>query len=178
MAARPELRRLEAEVNLAASSGRVAKAAWWPQVAAQAGYQYDGLAFADRASAWVVGGEARWSFSTGMGDKAAMRAAAAADLRARAELADARSGVEVEIIGALRQLESAEAREGLARASVAQARESHRIVRDRYEAGLAGVQDVLAASAAVLQAETGRVSAVADRVVAQAALDHAIGRRP
>jgi outer membrane protein TolC len=37
---------------------------------------------------------------------------------------------------------------------------------------------VLAASAAVLQAETARVSAVADRLVAQAALDRAVGRRP
>lgn len=177
LAGRPDLRRREAEIGLAASTGRQAKAAWWPQVAAQAAYQYDGLSFADRASAWVVGGEARWSFSTGMGEKAAMKAAAAADARARAELADARAAVEVEVIGAVRQLESAEAREGVARASVDQARESQRILRDRYEAGLAGVQDVLAAAAAVLQAETARVSAVADRLVAQASLDRAIGRR-
>ena len=136
LAARPDLRRRDAEVRVAASTGRHAKAAWWPQVAAQAAYQYDGLSFADRASAWVVGGEARWSFSTGMGDKAAMRAAAAADARARAELADARAAVEVEVIAAVRQLESAEAREGVARASVAQARESQRILRDRYDAGL------------------------------------------
>jgi outer membrane protein TolC len=176
--ARPDLRRKEAEVSLAASGGRQAKAAWWPQVAAQAAYQYDGLSFADRASAWVIGGEARWSFSTGMGERAAMKAAAAADARARAELADARAAVEVEVVGAVRQLESAEAREGVARASVAQARESQRILRDRYEAGLAGVQDVLAAAAAVLQAESARVAAVADRLSAQAALDRAIGRRP
>jgi outer membrane protein TolC len=43
---------------------------------------------------------------------------------------------------------------------------------------MAGVQDLLTAAAAVLQAETSQVSAVADRVVAQAALDRAIGRRP
>jgi outer membrane protein TolC len=178
LAARPDLRRREAEVDLASSSGRQAKAAWWPQVAAQAAYQYDGLSFSDRASAWIVGGEARWSFSTGMGEKAAMRAATSADVKARAQLADARAAVEVEVVGAVRQLESAEAREAVARASVAQARESQRILRDRYEAGMAGVQDVLAASAAVLQAETARVSAVADRLVAQAALDRAIGRRP
>jgi outer membrane protein len=178
MTARPDLRRVEAQVRLADSSGREAKAAWWPQVAAQAGYQYDGLSFADRAPAWVVGGEARWSFSTGMGEKAAVKAAAAADARARAELADARAGVELEVIGAVRQLESAEAREAVARASIAQARESRRILRDRYDAGMAGVQDLLTAAAAVLQAETSRVSAVADRVVAQAALDRAIGRRP
>jgi outer membrane protein len=113
-----------------------------------------------------------------MGDKAAIKAAAAAHVRARAELADARAAVEVDVVVAVRQLESAEAREAVARASVAQSRESQRILRDRYEAGLAGVQDVLAAAAAVLQAETARVAVVAERLVAQAALDRAIGRRP
>jgi outer membrane protein len=178
LSARPDLRRLEAEIGVADAAGREAAAAWWPQVAAQAAYQYDGLSFSDRASAWVVGGEARWSFSTGMGDKAAIKAAAAAHVRARAELADARAAVEVDVVVAVRQLESAEAREAVARASVAQSRESQRILRDRYEAGLAGVQDVLAAAAAVLQAETARVAVVAERLVAQAALDRAIGRRP
>jgi outer membrane protein TolC len=178
LAARPDVRRRDAEVNLAGSAGRQARAAWWPQLAAQVGYQYDGLSFADRASAWLVGGEARWSFSTGLGDKAATKAAAAAAARARAELADARAAAEVEVISAVRRLESAEAREGVARASVVHARESQRILRDRYDAGLAGVQDVLAAAAAVLEAESARVSAVADRLMAQAALDRAIGRRP
>jgi outer membrane protein TolC len=84
----------------------------------------------------------------------------------------------VEVLSALRQLESAEARERVARATVAQAVESQRILRDRYEAGMAGVQDVLSASAAVLSAETSRMAAVVDRIVAQAALDRAIGRRP
>ena len=107
-----------------------------------------------------------------------MKAAAAAEQKARASLDDARAGVQVEVLSAVRQIESAEAREAVARASVAQARESQRIIRDRYDAGMAGVTDVLGAAAAVLNAETSRVSAVADRIAAQAALDSAIGRRP
>lgn len=178
IANRPELKRGEGGVALAESGRRQAKSAWWPQVAAQAAYQYDGLSFSDRASSWVVGGEARWSFSTGMGERAAMRAAAAAEERARASRDEARAAVQVEVLSAVRQLESAEARERVARATVAQAMESQRIIRDRYEAGMAGVQDVLSASAAVLSAETSRTAAVVDRIVAQAALDRAIGRRP
>jgi len=178
IANRPELRRGEGGVTLAESGRRQAKSAWWPQVAAQAAYQYDGLNFSDRASSWVVGGEARWAFSTGMGERAAMRAAAAAEQRARASRDEARAAVQVEVLSAVRQLESAEARERVARATVAQAVESQRILRDRYEAGMAGVQDVLSASAAVLSAEMSRTSAVVDRIVAQAALDRAIGRRP
>ena len=178
IANRPDLKRGEGGVALAESGRREAKSNWWPQVAAQAAYQYDGLNFSDRASAWVVGGEARWTFSTGMGDRAAMRAATAAEQKARASHEEARSAVQVQVLSAVRQLESAEAREQVARATVAQAAESQRIIRDRYEAGMAGVQDVLSASAAVLSAETSRTSAAVDRIVAQAALDRAIGRRP
>jgi outer membrane protein len=175
---RPDVQSSDAAVDLAAAGRRQANGAWWPQVAAQGAYQYDGLDFSSRASAWVVGGEARWTFSTGMGDRAAARAAAAAEQRARAARDDARAAVQVDVLSAVRQLESAEAREGVARATVAQARESQRIIRDRYDAGMAGVQDVLGAAAAILNAETSRVSAVADRIAAQAALDGAIGRRP
>ena len=89
---------------LAAAGRRQAKGAWWPQVAAQGAYQYDGLDFSNRASAWVVGGEARWTFATGMGDRAATKAAVAAEQRARASREDARAAVQVDVLSAVRQL--------------------------------------------------------------------------
>ena len=178
LANRPDLARAAAAVDLADAGRRQARASWWPQVGAQAAYQYDGLTFSSRATNWVVGGEVRWTFNTGLGDRAAVRAAAAAGQRARASLDEARAAVQVDVLSALRALESAEAREAVAAATVAQARESERIIRDRYDAGMAGVQDVLGAAAAVLGAETTRVGAVADRLTAAAALDRAIGRRP
>jgi outer membrane protein len=177
-AGRPDLARAAAAVGLAEAGRRQARAAWWPQVAAQAAYQYDGLDLSRRASAWVLGGEVRWNFATGLGDRAAGRAAAAAETGARAALEDARAAVRVEVLNAVRTLESAEAREALARATVAQARESERIIRDRYDAGLVGVQDVLGAASAVLGAESMRMTTLTDRITARAALDRAVGRRP
>ena len=61
-------------------------------------------------------------------------------------------------------------------AAVAQARESQRIIRDRYEAGLAGVSDVLRAAEALLDAELQHTSAQVDVVIEAAALDRAVGR--
>ncbi len=177
-AQRPELQRGTAAVGMAQAGRRQAKAAWWPQVAAQAAYQYDGTSFDDRASAWVVGGEVRWSFSTGGAAKASVRAATEAEQRARLAHEDARAAVQVDLRTALSRLESATAREGVARATVDQARESQRIVRNRYDAGMAGVSDVLGAATSVLDAETSRVSALVDRIEAQAALNRALGRRP
>jgi outer membrane protein len=177
-AGRPELQRGEAAVGMAEAGRRQAKAAWWPQVAAQAAYQYDGTSIGDRASAWTVGGEVRWSFSTGGAAKASVRAATEAEQRARLAHEDARAAVQVDLRSALSRLQSATAREDVARATVAQARESQRIVRNRYDAGMAGVSDVLGAATSVLDAETSRVSALVDRIEAHAALNRALGRRP
>lgn len=178
LANRPDLAKASAAVGLAEAGRRQARASWWPQAGAQAAYQYDGLQFSSRATNWIVGGEVRWTFDTGLGNRAALKAAAAAEQRARALLEEARAAVQVDVLSAVRTLESAEAREAVAAATVAQARESERIVRDRYDAGLAGVQDVLAAAAAVLGSEMTRAGALADRMAASAALDRALGRRP
>lgn len=177
-AGRPELQRGAAAVGMAEAGRRQAKAAWRPQVAAQAAYQYDGTTFADRASAWTVGGEVRWSFATGGAAKASVRAASEAEQRARFAHEDARAAVQVDLRTALSHLESATAREAVATATVAQARESQRIVRNRFDAGMAGVSDVLGAATAVLDAETFRMSALVDRIEAHAALNRARGRRP
>lgn len=177
-AGRPELQRGTAAVGMATASRRQARAAWWPQVAAQALYQYDGTSFADRAAAWTIGGEVRWSFATGGAARASVRAATEAEQRARLAHEDARAAVQVDLRAALSRLESATAREDVARATVAQARESQRIVRNRYDAGMVGVSDVLDSATAALEAETSRLSALVDRIEAHAALNRALGRRP
>ena len=63
-------------------------------------------------------------------------------------------------------------------AAVDEARESERIIRDRFEAGVAGVTDVLRASTAVLDAEHRRVSALVESIVQRALLRRAVGRTP
>jgi outer membrane protein len=125
-----------------------------------------------------VGGEVRWTLSAAGGERAQMKAAAAAGTRARAEAQDTRARVQVEIVTALQRLQSARARQAVGRAAVDQARESQRIIRDRYEAGLAPVNDVLRAATAVLDADAQRVSALVDAITSAALLDRAVGRQP
>ena len=75
-------------------------------------------------------------------------------------------------------VEAARAREVVGEAAVTQARESQRIVRDRYEAGLATVNDILRAANARLDAELQQTAARIDVLVSRAALDRAVGRTP
>jgi outer membrane protein len=176
--ARPELKRAMATARLAEKNQSQSAAALIPQVAAQAAYNLAGTRFADRAGAWVVGGQIRWTFSTGGAEVAARTAAAAATRRAAAESEDVRAAVHVEVVTAAGRVDSARAREAVGRAAADQARESQRIVRDRFEQGLAGVNDVLRASTAVLEAEANRTAAIVDLIVADAMLRRAVGRLP
>jgi outer membrane protein TolC len=175
---RPELRRAAAAERLADAGRRSARAALIPQVAAQGGVEFNGTQFDDRASAWLVGAEVRWSFSLGGAELARTRAATDAATRAAAEAEDARAAVEVEVVTALRRLQSADARRRAGRAAVNQAHESLRITRDRFDAGLASATDVLRASSAAVDAEARRVSATVDAIVAEAMLRRALGRNP
>ncbi len=176
-ASRPDLRRAAAAEQLADEGRRLARAAWYPQIAAQAGYELNGTRLTDRASAWIIGGELRWSLSTGGAELAQRNAAAEAAARVRTEREDARSAVQVEIVTALGRVESARARQAVGQATVEQARESQRIIRDRFDAGLASVNDVLRASSTVLDADAQRVAALVDAFVHNAALERALGRK-
>ena len=175
---RAEIRRAAVVLQLAGADRQNARAAVIPQVAAQAAYDFSGTEFNSRTSAWLLGAEFRWKLSLGGAENARLKAAAAASTRAAAEAEDIRAAVHVEVVTALRRLQAASARKSAGAAAVEQARESHRIVRDRFDAGLAGVTDVLRASSAVVDAESQRISAALDAIVAEAMLRRALGRNP
>ena len=177
-AARPEITHAAASLQIADAARRQARAALIPQVATQAAMDVSGTRFNDRASSWLVGAELRWTFSMGGAELAQITGAAASVARARAEADEARAAVHVEVASALRRVETARARQAAGRAAVDQARESQRIIRDRFDAGIVGVGDVLRASTAVLDADANRISALVDGVVSSAMLRRALGRNP
>jgi outer membrane protein len=176
LASRPSLKASQTAVALADTMRRGSSAALIPQVAAQAAVEMSGTQVADRASSWLFGGELRWTFATGGAELSRLKAATEAVSRARTVYEDARAAVEVEVFSAVAQLEAARARQAVSVASVEQARESQRIIRDRFEAGIAGADEVLRASAALVEAEARRTAAIVDGLAAEAALDRAVGR--
>ncbi len=173
---RVELKRSTAAIRLAGADARRERAVLLPQVAVQGVVDVSGTQVGARASNWVVGGEARWSLSLGGAEAARLRAAKARQTQAQAHADDVRAAVHVEVATAFYQRRSAEARQVAGRAAVDQARESERVLRDRFEAGLASVTDVLTASSAVLAAETQQLSAAVDLLMSDARLWRAVGR--
>ena len=92
----------------------------------------------------------------GFADSARMAEARYAEVRAQSEREGLDRAIEVEIRAAVARLDAARARERVGQAALMQARESQRIVRDRYDGGLATIGDVLRAAGAVLDAESRR----------------------
>jgi outer membrane protein TolC len=176
LANRPDVIRAAAQERLAQESITAAKSVFYPQAAVQGVYEFNGGTFSDRVSAWTVGAVIRWNLFGGFADSAKLGEAKAAAERAQADRQRQEAAARVDVRAAMARLEEARAREEVGRLAVAQAKESHRIVRDRFDAGLAPVNDLLRSSTAVLDAESHRTGAAVDVLISAAMLERALGR--
>ncbi|MBP8275194.1 MAG: TolC family protein, partial [Acidobacteria bacterium] len=62
---RAEAREADLNVAIAESALRDARGTWLPTIAADAGYEWNGLTFTSRESAWTISAGLRWSVSLG-----------------------------------------------------------------------------------------------------------------
>lgn len=172
----PQPRQAGLQRQLADSARRAARAALLPTVAAHAGWESNGASIGRQQASWIAGVELRLNLFNGFADAARLAEAAHAGTRAAAEETRVRRRIELEVRAALAHLEAAAARDEAGRAALAQATESRRIVRERYDGGLATMTDVLRAADAVLDAESRATAARMDAVLRAVALDRAVGR--
>lgn len=173
---RPELQQARLMVDLAGAQASEARAAYLPQVFAQAGWEGNGGQWNSRSGSWIVGAGVRINLFRGFADKARIAEANEGARRRDIERDRAETGVRLEVRTAASRLATSRAREALARSVLAQATERQRIVRDRYEQGLADVTTLLRAAEAVMQAEEQQTRARVDVLVDTASLDRALGR--
>ena len=169
LAMRQDRRVTTLQSELAETGLRGARAALMPRVAAQAGWELNGGSWLTQRASWVVGGQVQVNLFRGFADTARIAEARAVVTRTAAERAAVDRRIEVEVRTALLRVDAARARLATGVAAAAQARESHRIVRERYEAGLATMTDVLrgleALAAADLRASTAELDVVLESVM-------------
>lgn len=173
---RADVKLMALQEQLAGAEHKAARAAFLPQVAAQAGWEANGVDWSTRASSWTIAVVARVNLFHGFADRARVAAAAEQQARRGVEREKAETAARLDVRAALARLEAARASEAAGRAAAAQSRESRRIVRDRYESGLADVASLLRAAEAVQQAESREIAARVEVVVAAAALERALGK--
>lgn len=170
--------RIEATLRtrLAQNARQTAQAQFLPRIAVQGAWEFNGDTFTDQRSSWLVGAQVQLNLFRGFGDQARLAEARHAETRAEAERERVERRIEVEVRTALARLGAARAREAAGRAALAQAQESHRIVRDRYDSGLASITDVLRAAEAEIEAESRATAAEMDVILENVAVDRAVGR--
>ena len=173
---RPEVALALQQEQLAAAAVDAAQAAFLPQVVAQGGWELNGGTWNSRSSSWVVGAVARINVFHGLADKARLAEAREQARRRAIEKGKAETMARLDVQIAIARLEAARASEAVGTAAADQARESRRIIRDRYESGLTDLAMLLRSADAVLQADVQQIAARANVLTATATLQRAIGK--
>jgi outer membrane protein TolC len=174
--ARPEIRQAQLAAQLAQKQAETARSAYLPQVSFRAAFEADRQRFVTRAGAnWFTGVTLRWNLFNGFADKARIEEATFAHKRALAQQQQATEGAKLEVRRAQADLEAARQRLTVAQSAVEQAEESLRITKNRYEAGLTTVTELLRSETALAEAQFRRLAAVHDARVAAVAVEFAQG---
>jgi outer membrane protein len=175
---RPEVLAAEQNLRSAEESVRYERRARNPDVNLQAGYSYtpDTSGFAAQKDNYSISANLTLSvFDSGLIRARVRQAQDQADAL-RATLDQVRQAVALDVRTALLNLREAEARRGTTASNVNQAREALRIANVRYQAGVSTIVEVTDAQVALTQAQTNQVNADYDYVVAQAAVERALGQ--
>lgn len=176
IAERPESRQTELASRLADAQSKAARAALYPQIVARAAFETDRGNFVTQAGAnWFFSGGLRWNLFNGNADKARIAEASYAAAASRAGRREVENAVQLQVRQAHASLLSARERIQVAAAAVAQAEESLRITKNRYENGLNTVTDLLRNETALLEASTRKLAAIHDQRMAATMLDLAAG---
>jgi outer membrane protein TolC len=164
------------ERQMAETEVRQARAAFLPQVVVRGALEWNGGQFSGRARSWIVGTEVRLNLSAGPADRARLTRARLARQAREVREREAADRVRLDVRAARARVDAALARLRVADAAVGAAREAQRIIRDRYDAGLADIVAVLDAAEAVLDTQARLITARVDLSVQQALLEAAVGR--
>jgi outer membrane protein len=173
---RPDVALALQQEQLAATTVDAARAAFLPQVAVHGGWELNGGVWHSRSSSWVAGAVVRINLFHGLADKARLAEAREQATRRAIETSKAETMARLDVQVAIARLEAARASEAVGRAAADQARESHRIIRDRYESGLTDAAMLLRSADAVQQADAQQIAARVNVLTATATLQRAIGR--
>jgi outer membrane protein TolC len=176
LAERPALRAAETQQSAAETGRQLAKADFGPRLGLFANFERDAEGLGGPSGTnWTAGARLELNLFAGGANRYALSEAQARERQAANQLEWFRSGVRLETRQAYLETLAAQQRAAAARDAVEQARESLRIVQNRYQAGLTTITELLRAQAAQLDARTMYLAALHDWQVARAQLERAAG---
>jgi len=173
---RPALRAAQLQETAMGEERKAAKAEFGPKIALFGSAERDAMTLSGPSGTnWTAGARLDFNVFAGGAQKARVAEATANADKAKHNVEWFRSGVQMEVRKAYLDGNAAAQRAASARDAAEQAKESLRIVQNRYEAGLTTVTELLRSQTAQLDATTGYLAALQDWQVAQAQLERAAG---
>lgn len=153
-----------------------ARAQFLPTVNVFSSWEQDNETFASHGgNNWAAGATLNFNLFDGGGRRAQLAESHARERQAEALRAQIASGIRLQVREAWLNLTAARQRVDVSRDAASQAEESLGILRNRYEAGLVTITDLLSAETAHARAQRDYLSAVFDNRIAYATLELATG---
>ncbi|WP_291317626.1 TolC family protein [Desulfuromonas sp.] len=166
--ARSDLAALATEAGEARLAHRQSRAAYLPRAGLSASYSLHDSAvpFGTDVGSWTVRAQLHWDIFDGQRRSHALARAAALRGAAESRHLEARRQALYQAEEARMRAEEARASLALARLAVSEADEGHRLLLQRYEAGLSGLADLLGVQTALDRARLDAVEAEARYILA------------
>jgi outer membrane protein len=176
MVTRPDYLAAQLERQRAENGTRMARARLQPTLSLFSSWALDNQTFATRGgNNWAAGATLTFNVFDGGAKFARITEAHARARQADALQAQLNAAIRLQVEEAFLNLATARQRVQVARGAVSEAKESLRILQNRYEAGLATMTSVLQAETAHTNAEKNYLNAVYDYRLSYAALELATG---
>jgi outer membrane protein TolC len=173
---RPALKAAQLHAQASADQSRKARAEFGPKLGLVAGLERDAATLGGPSGTnWNAAARLEFNLFAGGADRYLLVEAQAGKRQADRQFDWLESGVRLEVRQAYLDQAAARDRVQSAKDAVEQARESLRIVQNRYTAGLTSVTELLRAQTAQLDVQTDYLAALHDSHVAGARLEHAAG---
>ncbi len=172
---RPDLQAIASQVEAQQNGVKAAKAAYGPRLDVFGGWQADNPSMLSGGSnSWLTGAELRIDlFSRDREARLSLEKASLSRTQAAKKMAE--DNIRLDVRRAWLEHEASRQMLDVSRASVNQAEDSLRMIRDRYESGLATITDLLRAEDADRASRTNYWQSVYRYVVSYAALELATG---
>ncbi len=174
---RPDLKRIQSEESIQKLSVAIAKSSFGPRISAFGSWQLDNPTFlaGGGGNSWVGGVELQFDLFTGGAKRAELNRQKALEEKIAAMKQAASDGVRLEVRRAYYDADTARRQVAIARTAVVQAEESLRISRNRYEAGLVTISDLLSTEEATVRTQLNYWDAVSRSHISYANLELATG---
>lgn len=174
---RPDFR----QAVLASQSSEVgvqaSKSEYWPTISGFGSWETDNRSFwGHSGNNWMVGVNVHFNLFNGRADEARLEESRIMARRQAAMQEHLAQAIRLQVQQAFLELDTARQRITVSEQAAAQGEESLRIIRNRYQAGLTTVTDLLSAETALIGAKTNYLRALFDHRVGRANLEMQVGR--